>query len=183
RVAAHRRGIAVAFHRPGAHHLAARLAHRRELAERSLDRKAGLLAELALRRVERVLAFRIFALRDRPRAFVAVLPEGTARMDEEHFEASRAAAIEENSGAAAALRPARLRHACADAGNMRTEYTRASVPFPPCNEGSHARAGLPAPGCAVAADCNRHAAADAVLPRRPVLRLGAGRRRDRGRER
>src|SRR5690348_6862473 len=111
------------------HHLAARLAHRGEVVERSLDRKAGLLGELALRRVERVLAFDVLALRDRPRALVAVLPERAAGMHQQDLEVSRAPAMEEDAGAAPALRPARLRHARADARDIQTEYTRAIAPF------------------------------------------------------
>src|SRR5215510_12206201 len=77
-----------------------RLPDRRELNEGSARLDAGLLHELARSRGERFLAGVGLPLGNRPGAQVLVLPERTARMDEQHVQAVFAAAEHEQARAA-----------------------------------------------------------------------------------
>src|SRR5262249_4993191 len=100
RVAAARGRVAVALGPPRVHDLAALLAHRSERIE-PIDAQieAGLLAELALRRRERIGAGLDLAFRNRPRAVVAPRPERPTGVDEEHLDHPGAAAKLENPSA------------------------------------------------------------------------------------
>ena len=90
-VAHDRSGIAVGLERPGVHQLAARLPARAERDEFARGHDAGLLLELAPRGRERVLVGRELALRDRPRAKVALGPERAAGMHQKHLGRAAAA--------------------------------------------------------------------------------------------
>src|SRR5258708_16756345 len=85
-------------------HLAARLAHRRQAHELALGRKACLLARLASRRQELVLAVLDLALGDRPGAVVLAHPVGPAGMDQEELK-RRPAPVDHQPGAVAAPCP------------------------------------------------------------------------------
>src|SRR5690606_33128943 len=99
RVAAQLPGIGIALDRPGVHDLAAGLADRPERERGPLGGEARLLRQLAARSGEQVLAGADLPLRNRPRAAILARPEGAARMDQQHLEAARAAAVEQDSRA------------------------------------------------------------------------------------
>src|SRR5262249_52861470 len=95
-----RRGIELSFEAPGGDDLPARL---NEIAQRkkiALRASTGLLRELALGRLERILPFGIFALRDGPRAPIFLGPERPAGMHEQQFDVPARSSIHENAGAA-----------------------------------------------------------------------------------
>src|SRR5262245_27096726 len=100
-----RRGIELSFEAPGGDDLPARL---NEIAQRkkiALRASTGLLRELALGRLERILPFGIFALRDGPRAPIFLGPERAAGMHEQQFDVPARSSIHENAGPALWHRP------------------------------------------------------------------------------
>src|SRR5262249_36326252 len=102
-----RRGMEVSFEAPGGDDLAARL---NEIAQRkkiALRASTGLLRELALGHLERILAFGIFALRDRPRAPIFLGPERTSGMHEQQLDVPARPSVHENAGAVLWHRPCR----------------------------------------------------------------------------
>src|SRR5262249_54636986 len=62
-------------------------------------RSAGLLLELALGDRERLFAFGVLALRDRPGPEVLLSPEWAAWMDEQELEATVASPVHQDAGA------------------------------------------------------------------------------------
>src|SRR5262249_28327442 len=101
RVAVHRRHVEVSSESPGVDDLAGLLLDLSQII-RLANRRLGaeLLLELPQRRRERVVFEVVLALRDRPRAEVALGPRGSARVDEQDFERAVAtAAVQNDPGA------------------------------------------------------------------------------------
>src|SRR5215470_1021449 len=123
-VATDRGGVRIALEGPSLDQLAASLLDRCELNEGPARLDARLLPELARSRGERFLAGVVLALGNRPGAQVLVLPERTARMDEQHVQTVAAAAEHEQARAA-------LRHVAILTANL----LRRRLPEP-CKVGS-----------------------------------------------
>src|SRR5262249_5911320 len=82
---------------PGHDQLAAFLSHRRERQEGTRREDAGLLAEFALRRVERFLALFDQPFRNRPDPGIAIAKERAAGMHQEEFQGAVPPAIHQQT--------------------------------------------------------------------------------------
>jgi hypothetical protein len=87
--------VAIAFDSPGVDDFSARLLERTEEMKLAFGREARLLQELPLRGGKQILAWRGKTLRDRPRAFIFLRPERSARMHQEKFGRASRAPIEQ----------------------------------------------------------------------------------------